>query len=262
MGFAPYREAPIRERVDEPRDELSMLGSLRSTHLPLPLLRALAPAIAVAVVLALVFLSVARDLEILALPILLAFVLVIFSVVAHPPLRRRHVSVDLHTGGVVVRGAKRAEVVLFADVDEVWMEIQHGPPARTLAIRFVLLDGTKRTVPLTVREGHEIYRWALRQCTEPLHRLASEALRAGEQLHFGKLAIDRDGIRGPKWAAKWTEITLVRQAGARLALFRRQTIFPWRTIGLDDVPHPSLFQKLVLQRAPKSEIDELVSGPL
>ena len=45
----------------------------------------------------------------------------------------------------------------------------------------------------------------------------------------------------------WADIRLVRLQPARVALFRRLPLLPWRTVPLDRIPNPSIFCALIAQ---------------
>jgi len=187
-----------------------------------------------------------------------------FALFAWTPIRMRHLRITLHAYGVVVRTPDKShkeDVILFDDVDEVWFILESmrswlGTVALMDALRLVKHDETSHVVPLHVRGGFTIAQEILRRCSHPLRGDATRAVRDGGTLTFGNMALDRMGLRTTSWAIKWSELRLVRYVPGRVALFRRQTVFPWRNIRLDQVPHPTIFAKLVTEYAPKVEIDD------
>ena len=112
-------------------------------------------------------------------------------------------------------------------------------------------------MPLTVEDPLTPVHWAVRHCSDPLLADAQAALRAGETLTFGSVRIDREGVVvGRRRALPWKELRLARLQPGKIALYRRMPIFPWRTIRLDRVPHPTLFVKLFRELAPEVEVDD------
>ena len=70
--------------------------------------------------------------------------------------------------------------------------------------------GNRHRIPTVLVGAPEIVRWVTRHCSDPLRVDASRALSDGETLTFGKIQIDREGIRGASWASRWQDLSLVR----------------------------------------------------
>jgi hypothetical protein len=182
-------------------------------------------------------------------------------VFAWEPLRMRRVRVEVHASGVAVWKGRKRDVVLFDDVNEVWLLLDHitspvGRIARIKALRLVDHSGTSHRVPAALPRCDEIVQWVLRQCSDPLVSEALRAFRAGETLTFGKVCLDRSGIRDSSWSVEWRKLALVRLAPGRISLFRRQTVFPCRTILLDRIPHPTVFAKVMAECGVKHEVTQ------
>ncbi|WP_437317323.1 DUF6585 family protein [Sorangium sp. So ce385] len=184
------------------------------------------------------------------------------SVLAASALRHRGLRIALHDHGIVVDRRQGREVTVFDGVDEVWLDLDRtstplGAVVFLRGIRLVTHSGEQRFVPVEVTDGEEVARWILLCCSHPLMDEARRAVRDGEVLTFGPVQLDRQGlaIRGARVA--WGELSLVRLQSGRIALFRGQTVFPWRTVRLDRVPHPTVFAKLVVERAPRVERDDV-----
>jgi hypothetical protein len=124
------------------------------------------------------------------------------------------------------------------------------------AMRLVMHDGSSRRVPTDVRGGAQIAQAVILHCSHPLRAQAAEALKAGETLTFGSLKLDLTWLRGPTWAVRWSDVSLVRFTPGRLNIFRRQRFIPWRTVGLDRVLHPTVFIELSKLCASKVETDD------
>jgi hypothetical protein len=186
-------------------------------------------------------------------------VVLISLVLCWEPLRTRRVRVEVHASGVAVWKGRKRDVVLFDNVNEVWLSLDHlttplGRVARVKALRLVDHSGTSHRVPAALRRGDEIVRWVLRECSDPLVSEALRAFRAGEPLTFGKVRLDRSGIRDSSWSVEWRRLKLVRLAPGRISLFRWQTVFPCRTILLDRIPHPTVFLKVMRECGVKQEV--------
>ncbi|WP_394830512.1 hypothetical protein LVJ94_28805 [Pendulispora rubella] len=250
----------------EPGTERDALGPVRSTHAPLPLWRAVLP-VAMSVVI-IVFVNgflFAKQGQIGTLfAVTIPVAAAAFFLFAWAPIRMRHLRITLHAHGVVVSTPHKSDtedVILFDDVDEVWFILESmrswlGTVALMDALRLVKHDESSHLVPLHVRGGFTIAKEILRACSHPLRADASRTVRDGGTLTFGNVALDRIGLRTTSWAITWSELRLVRYLPGRVALFRRQTVFPWRNIRLDQVPHPTIFAKLVTEYAPKVEVDD------
>lgn len=262
VDSAPYRlVAEKGEPPRDPPDALSPLGPLRSSHGPAALRRTLAPAIAVVALLVLVGAALAPSVGLVVFAVIFPFALVTFALLAWSPIRMRHIRVALHANGVVVSTSKTRDVIAFDHLDEVWMVLDPvrsplGTIALIRALRVVGRDGISHRIPTNVTGGVEVGQWVIRHCSNPLRADATRALREGETLKFGKVELDRDGIRGRSWATRWSDLSLVRCAPGRITFFRGQKIIPWRSIRLDRVPHPTIFAKLVTECAPKVEVDD------
>jgi hypothetical protein len=257
-----YRTPADAEPTAElPVDVEARLGALRSTHAPAPPVRSplLLPA-----VIALVMLPVSYLLGrgapgsslwgLLALPVVLG--LMVWTL--RGP--KRTVRVALHRGGVAVEDRGAREVVLFDDVDEVWIEQRWVRTwevafATITAVRLVLRDGRSCRVPTEVEDNLAVFRWVLRHCSDPLLPEARAALGAGETLRFGSVEIDGEGITVRGARARWKEIRLARADLGALSLFRRMRVFPWRTVQMDAIPHPTVFARLAAERLPRVERD-------
>jgi hypothetical protein len=219
------------------------------------------PAAIVAVVIAGVGASLWPTVGAGAFVVALPFAVLAFALFAWAPFRRRHLRVDLHAAGIAVTKSRQSFAVLFEDVDEVWMVLDRVRPVPTMTValivglRLVLHDRSERLIPTNVQGADAIVRAVLLSCSQPLQASALEALRGGETLTFGRLRIDRTGLRGPSWTMLWADVTLVRRLSGRLSFFGWQRVFPRRTIWLDEVPHPTVFATLVTECASKTETE-------
>lgn len=175
-----------------------------------------------------------------------------------PVLRRGTRHVTLHEGGVVSRG-RTTDVVSFEDVDEVWFDFEHaGRMAGLRGLRLVDTAGVSHFVSLEVEKPILLGNAVLRACSTPLVAEARSALSRGEELTFAKIKVTAERILLPRASVKWKDLRLVRQLPGRLAFFRKQPIFPYRNVGLDEVPHPTVFIAVVRDHAPHFEVDPLV----
>jgi hypothetical protein len=151
-------------------------------------------------------------------------------------------------------------VIVFEDVDEVWFEQEWtrtwlGTFARISALRFVDRDGARHRAVLQVDDAATVLRWVLRCCSDPLLPEAREAIAAGETVTFGKVWLDREGISVGEARTRWRDIRFVRSHLGSLSLFTRWPLFPWRTIKLETIPHPTVLGRLVAELAPRVEHD-------
>lgn len=261
MAGEPYRSPaspPATETVEEVLDVATRLGLLRSVHRAPPLWRALLPALAPVVMAAAVVSGAGGAI----LPIAGTFAVIAVALLSYGPLRRRNRRVEVHAHGIVVVTPKARDAVVFEDVDALWYEMDFssmGPSSRARIVALKLVDhaGVVHRVPLTVEDPLTPVHWAVRHCSDPLLADAQAALRAGETLTFGSVRIDREGVVvGRRRALPWKELRLARLQPGKIALYRRMPIFPWRTIRLDRVPHPTLFVKLFRELAPEVEVDD------
>ena len=97
---------------------------------------------------------------------------------------------------LVTRSRGARDVVIFADVSEVWFDLEflmYGQ-VRTKGLRLVELSGGTYYVSGHVEDAVGLLNAVLRRCSEPLVAEARSALREGEVLTFGKVLIDREGI--------------------------------------------------------------------
>lgn len=252
---APYRAPTPPEPQPAPAPS-EQLGLLRSVHAPDTSARrilvffglvlvgciagsASAPSVTFA-------LALAGCVSVVAGVILLATLL---------PLRG--LRIELHAAGLVVHKRGAREVILFEDVDEVWYELAEvgGHLAQIHALRLVDHAGARHVVPARVRDAATMINWVFRCCSTPLLPDARRALQRGESLTFGNVQIDQDSIRVNGARMAWKDVHLVRMQPGKIALFRRQAVFPWRTIRLDSVPHPAIFSRLVTDCARRIEND-------
>jgi hypothetical protein len=228
--------------------------------------RALAPCLAAPLILAPLGVVLGAHQQAAIFAIVACTVVLISLVFAWEPLRMRRVRVEVHAFGVAVWKGRKRDVVRFDDVNEVWLSLDHltspfGRVARVKALRLVDHSGTSYQVPAALRRGDEIVRWVIRQCSDPLVSEALRAFRAGEPLTFGKVRLDRSGIRESSWSVEWRKLRLVRFAPGRISLFRWQTVFPCRTILLDRIPHPTVFAKVMAECGVKHEVYDPLGTP-
>lgn len=261
----PYRapsEAAAPEAAND-ADPLAALGPLRSTHTPAPLRRSLVAPITAAVSIGFVGTMIAVTTFVGAKIFLgiLPFTILVFVLLAWGPFRLRGTRVELYTHGIVVATPRGRDVIAFEDTDELWWKLDlqstwFGTIMWVRSLRLVDHDGRSHTIPTQLEGGVDLARAIVQRCSGALQADAVRALQRGETLTFADIQLDRDWIRGPRWAARWADLSLVRYAPGRIALFRGQRIVPWRKISLDRVPHPTIFVKLVTERAPTVEIDD------
>ena len=266
MEGEPYRSPaapPPSEPAGEAVDEATRLGLLRSVHLPLPLWRSLVPAGILPVAIAAGFWR-ARGPDILYIAVV--FGLVVFALTGWGPLRRRGLRLEIHAHGIVVVTPRTRDAILFEDINELWYELDvHSlagmKQARIILLRLVDHTGVEHRVPLAVNDAATAFQWIVRHCSDRLLPGAQAALRAGEPLTFGNVRIDRGGIAfGKDAAVAWSEIRLARMQPGSIALFKRFSVLPWRTVRLDKLPHPTLFVKLFRELAARVEIDDPLSS--
>ena len=196
----------------------------------------------------------------------IVFGLVVFAITGWGPLRRRGLRLEIHAHGVVVVTPRTREVVVFEDIDEVWYELDvhslvGGKAARIVLLRLVDHAGVEHRVPLAVNEASTAFQWIVKHCSDRLLPDAQAALRAGETLTFADVRLDREGIAfGKDATVSWSEIRLARMQPGSIALFKRLSVLPWRTVQLDQLPHPTLFVKLFRELAARVEIDDPLSS--
>jgi hypothetical protein len=233
------------------------LGALRSTHRPGPLWRKLLPLAFVWCVLAMLGVSLLPQVGARAFIVVAPFALFAALLLGWTPLRNRNIRVDCHALGVVVITARKRTIVRFDDVDQVWLVLDRVKwVALIRAVQLVDQKNVRHRIPADLQGAVELVRWIVRQCSDPLVPEAKRALRAGEPLTFGKLTLDRTGIRGSSWQLLWQDIKLVRYTTGRISFFRNQTVFPRRTVALDRIPHPFVMLALVGECARKFEVDD------
>jgi hypothetical protein len=239
---------------------LDLLGPTRQTFLPAPQGRLLLLGLgASTLVVVVVGAALVATVGLVGAAILAPVYLSMLVLFAWPAWWTGKLRIELHDRGLVVmRGARRA-IVAFDDVDEVWWVVDRSSRmtvadfATVHALRLVMHGGKVRRVPLTVRDADVLLRAIVTHCSHPLGAGATEALRAGETLTFGRVKLDETGLRGRFWQIRWSDVTLVRMTGGRIHLFTWQRVVPRRSIGLDQVPHPTVFLRLVKERVKKFE---------
>jgi hypothetical protein len=191
-----------------------------------------------------------------AMGLVLPFAAVGGTWLAIGPLRVRGVRVILHQRGLIVSTRRTRDVILFSTVRDVWWDglstFAYG--ARIAGLRLVDDRSRPHIVPVGLDRGDEVIRWVERHCTEPLTAEARAALQGGETLTFGAVSFDREHLCFRKVRVPWGRIRLVRLLPGRVAFFRSLPVFPWRSVRLDRVPHPSLFVRLLRDVARNVEI--------
>lgn len=255
---------PYRDQADRPEppptEPARELGAVRSAHRPTSLARALAiPALGGAVPLVVGLSMLGQYGPSAFLPVLPTSAF-IFCALGINPFLMRNVSVDVHENGIAVRRGAREEVVFFDDVDEVRYALDvtrsdFGAIVRVKEIDLVLYDRRTVRVPTSFTDGGVIAEVIVRRCSSKLLPEARRALRDGETLTFGNVRLDRDGLQVGSWAARWSELSLVRFHHERISLFRGQTIIPARRIHLSGVPHPTVLATLIREHANKVDIE-------
>jgi hypothetical protein len=251
MVVGPDRESPLP-------DPAARLGKVRSAH---PALswprRALSPLILAGMTLVIVVVLTVKASAAGGL-LAAAFGACACAIYAVPLIRRGTSHVTLHEGGVVSRGRK-VDVVSFEDVDEVWFDFEPaGRMAALRSLRLVDTAGVSHLVTLEVEKPILLGNAVLRACSTPLLADARSALSRGEELTFAKIKVTEERILLPRASVKWKDLRLVRMLPGRLAFFRRQAIFPFRNVGLDQIPHPTVFIAIVRDHAPHFELDPLI----
>jgi hypothetical protein len=264
----PYRTSATRppEAIVPLPDEATRLGALRKTYAPASLPKLLRFPALMALVMMVVSASLAgkdafRSPDLFITLSMAPLALAMFALAAWRPLRRRNLRIDVHEGGLVSRGFGPRSVVIFDDVSEVWFDLEflmYGQ-ARTTGLRLMELSGGTFYVAGQVEDAVGLFNAVLRRCSEPLISEARAALREGDVLTFGKVKIDRDEIVIGNARAAWSELQLVRLQPGKALFLRGSSLFAWRTVKHDEIPHPTVFLRLVSELAPKVENDESVT---
>jgi hypothetical protein len=247
-------------------DEATRLGALRKTYAPGPLWRVVVfPGLLSLAILVGALASAGSVANLATLGSMLFFALFFavaaFLLIAWTPLRRRHLRIDLHEGGLVIRGLGAREVVIFEDVGELWYDVEYHQYGQAIitGLRLVEASGVKHQVSIRVEDGVGLLNTVLRRCSEPLMAEARAALREGDTLTFGKVKLDRDGITIGDARAAWSELQLVRLQPGKALFLRGSSLLAWRTVKHDAIPHPTVFLRLVIELSPKVENDESVT---
>ena len=169
------------------------------------------------------------------------------------PGRMRGLRIELHARGVVLVRKRSRRIVLFDDVDEVWIALSYYTASAVVdALTLVDRRGARHRLPMHVTDGLPMWNWIAESCSASLLPEARRALSAGELLTFARVRFDRETIAFGDTEVKWSELRGVRFLPGRIAFLRGQSVFPWRTVKLDAVPHPTIFVKLVKECAGKS----------
>jgi hypothetical protein len=194
----PYRLSAPRP-PDQTTETPPALGALKSHHAAPKssrVFRILAP-VAVAVPPAVIVITSGEGFDAVILG-LIGFLTLLAAAVGWFISPAKAFAVDLHEGGLVLRGRRRIEVC-FDDVDEVWLQLYVGDSSltRTVSLRGIrLVTGDKREVLIssTVEAFDLLLKRVDRACTYPLVAPAEAAIAAGETLTFGKVRLDRESI--------------------------------------------------------------------
>ncbi len=261
MPSPPYRtpEAPAPEPASDP---VEALGPLRSSHRPPSLALALVPAMMMGVVVAALFVAMVAVAKVGAMSLLgILPGIVVFAVGALGPLHARKVYVDMHADGVVVTRWGKRDVVAYDEVDTVWFELSQPPSilggiAQIDALRLVDHAGVAHKVPLRLPDVERIANPILRRCSTTHLDAARAALRDGETLTFNHVRLSQEGVSFGGPVVRWSDLKLVRFQQGRVVFLRGTSLVAWRTVGLDRVPHPLVFQKLVEECAQRTEVDD------
>jgi hypothetical protein len=251
---SPYR-APSESSFEAEPNREPDLGSERSVHPGRVGAVSVSAAFALGMIL-LVGLAVAPMLGWLALALVSSLALAAGAWLGIDVLRIRGTRVVLHQRGLVVATRGARTVIPFSSVCDVWWEGVSWAMyrANVSALRLVDDSGRAHRVPLIVERADEVMSWVDRHCSAPLLSEARAALRVGETLTFGSVRFDRESVSLGRSRVPWTRIRLVRLLPGRVAFFRSFPIFPWKTVRLDRVPHPSIFARLLRDAAPKVEV--------
>jgi hypothetical protein len=107
---------------------------------------------------------------------LIGVLLIIASFVLITPLRLRGMVIALHRDGLKIDKRGRSTLVLWDDVNEVWI-------ARIVETRMRLHDGSWVKVPLQVDDPSRLYGAIVRGCSAPLVDEALLAIRKRRDAH-------------------------------------------------------------------------------
>jgi hypothetical protein len=256
----PYRDPLPVEPEPGRRSTLERIGSLRSMHEPPPLGRALALPFVLATLTGGIGVAIGGPVWVVA-----PFALAVFGVLASTPVRLRGFSAALHAEGLVLSRAGTSRVVAFADVNEVWFDLDMGLNQNGVSLRGLRLlehSGEWHALPLGVSGAAALTSGVLRACAGPLVIEARRALDEGETLTFGQVKLDREGIVVGGARCSWSEIRRVMSQRGRVRLYRRFPILAWRTVRLDRIPHPTVFISMVSERvAGRVRVDDPIVIP-
>jgi hypothetical protein len=255
----PYRTSATRPDDGSEKVDVSGLGPLRRSHRAAGLLQLARPALTfeVTFVMMAVVLGITIDpragVFALGSGTLLAGVVFLFA------LRHRGEAVDLHAEGLVIRRASGVEVVAFDDVDELYLRLNVTDTlmasfAMVRSVELVDTRGVRCKVPLGVEDLVGLVNELNRRCSASLLPDALAAIRDGSPLTFANIRLTSEDITVDGATARWSELKLVRFRPGVVELFRRSTFWAWRTIKMDGIPHPTVFTKVVMSVAERTEV--------
>ncbi len=255
MSPGPYRSrTPDAPRERDGAADSERLGARVETFRRPALAATLRQSFLVVFVILAVGLFLARAGGVRVVAVVVPFAALGGALFAWSPFRHRNLTVELHTAGVAVTDLGRREVTVFEDVREVWYVLEGSADrangqARVTALRLVREDGSRRLIRLTVLGGDRLARAIEQHCSLPLRAAALESLREGAVLTFGPYRIDAHGIATDKRTYEWDELTKVRLQPGRVHFVAKGVFVPTLVVDLDQVPHPSVFLKLVMSCA-------------
>lgn len=258
----PYREQldeAADQDVEDPRERLGALRLVEPKDNKLAMQLARRRGIYAAVIAVVIIVSTPTNAKSLVTA-LAVVVLFVFGPVLPALWRYWTTKIELHESGLVVHEGSTSDVILFEDVDEVWLDLEHGDKLALInGLRLVDNDGVTHRVPFPLMMPDEVLRSVYQNCSLSLLADARRALDDGEDLTFGDVTVASEGILVGDTGTRWESLDLVRFHSGRIEFFRDRSRRAWRKVKLDEVPHPDLFSTLVRQLAPRTE-DENLDG--
>jgi len=169
-------------------------------------------------------------------------------------LRNRGLRVLIFPEGLVRLWRGDGQALFWDEVDKIWRKKTEGHWARAwqgaLIVKVQRNDGSTIEFDDSLPHLEKLSDILQRETLPHLLPGAIETYTSGRSLDFGKLRVDRAGLRNDTEAIRWSDIQEIRVGEDQLSVYKKGKWSRWCQTPVAEIPNPHVLRALLVQSAP------------
>jgi hypothetical protein len=169
-------------------------------------------------------------------------------------LRNRGLRVLIFPEGLVRLWKEDAQALFWDEVDKLWKKKSQGHWARAwqgaLIVKIQRNDGSSIEFDDSLPQLDKLSDILHRQTLPHLLPGAIEAYASGQSLDFGKLRVDRAGLKNETDVIRWSDIQEIKVGDDQLSVYKKGKWSRWCQTPVAEIPNAHVLRALLVQSAP------------